>query len=156
VSVDRVRLPDGAELEHHVVRLSTAAVAVVVRQGGRVLAIRRHRFITDVEGWELPAGRLEAEESAEEGAIRECVEETGWRPRSPRLLLSGYPAPGLLDILHHVVVSDGADRVGDPTDTHEADRVEWLEEARLLDLIRGGQMPDGFAQYAVLSVLAGV
>lgn len=154
VGVDRVRLPDGSEIEHHTVRLPTAAVAVVVRDQGRVLAIHRHRFITGLAGWEMPAGRLDPGEAPQAGAVRECLEETGWRPLNPRLLVSGYPAPGLLDLLHHVVVCEGAERVGEPTDSHEADRIEWLAESTLLDLIRAGEMPDGYAQYAVLALLA--
>lgn len=156
VSVDRVRFADGVEVEHHVVRVPTAAVAVVVRDRGRVLAIYRHRFITGREGWEMPAGRLDPGESPEAAAVRECIEETGWRPLRPRLVTSGYPAPGLTDLLHHVVVCDGAEHAGDPVDTHEADRIEWLEESRLLELIRSGSMPDGYVQYAVLAVLAGL
>ena len=43
-----------------------------------VLALWRHRFITDTWGWEIPAGRLEAGETAEQAARRETLEETGW------------------------------------------------------------------------------
>ena len=151
-----VRLPDGTRFEHHVVRVPTAAVAVVVRDAGRVLALHRHRFIGDFEGWEVPAGRLDAGETPEAGGVRECLEETGWRPLRPRVAVSGRPAPGLFDLVHHVVVCDGAEHVGAPRDTHEADRVEWLEEAELFELLRRGAVPDGYTQYALLAVRAGL
>lgn len=151
-----VRLPDGSVIDHHVVTIPEPAVAVVVRNRGRVLAIHRHSFITDAAGWEMPAGRMEPGELPEAAALRECVEETGWRPLRPRLAVSGHPAPGLIGLLHHVVVCEGADHVGDPVDTHEADRVEWVPESDLLDLIGRGEMPDGYSQYAVLAALAGL
>ncbi len=156
LSVERVRFPDGAEVEHHVVRIPTGSVAVYVRRQGRVLAMHRHRFITGGEGWELPAGRLDPGETPEAGAVRECLEETGWRPLEPRLLVSGYPASGLLDLHHHVVVCEGAEREGEPVDAHEAERIDWLDEAGLIDRIRAGEMPDGYSQYAVLAWAAGL
>ena len=152
----RVRLPDGTEFDHHVVRVPAPAVAVYVRRQGHVLAIHRHRFIGDFSGWELPCGRLEPGETPEAGAVRECLEETGWRPLAPSPPLSCRPAPGLLDLVHHVVACDGAELVGEPVDSHESDRVEWLAEDGLLDLVRSGAMPDGYSQYAVLAARAGL
>lgn len=47
---------------------------VIVRQGGRFLALRE---ATHEQGWYLPAGRCEAGERLDEAAARECLEETG-------------------------------------------------------------------------------
>lgn len=156
LALAEVELPDGTRFDHHVVTVPTAAVAVVVRDRGRVLALHRHRFIGDFEGWEVPAGRLEPGETPEAAAVRECLEETGWRPHRPRLVVSGRPAPGLLDLLHHVVLCDGAEFDGPPRDAHEADRVEWLEETDLFERLRRGEVADGYSQYALLAVAAGL
>ena len=151
-----VELPDGTRLEHHVVTVRPDAVAVVVRDRGRVLALRRHRFIGDFEGWEVPAGRLEPGETPEAGAVRECLEETGWRALRPRLVVSGRPAPGLFDLVHHVVLCEGAEQQGAPRDAHESDRVEWVPEDDLFQLLRRGEVADGYSQYALLAVRAGL
>lgn len=50
-----------------------SVAAAIVRNDGRVLAIRRR----DNQKWEPPGGTLEPEESIHEGLIREVWEETG-------------------------------------------------------------------------------
>jgi 8-oxo-dGTP diphosphatase len=54
------------------------AAAVVMDEQGRVLLVRRserERFLPRV--WGVPCGKLEADESPEDGALRELKEETG-------------------------------------------------------------------------------
>jgi 8-oxo-dGTP diphosphatase len=51
-------------------------VGVIVEINGGVVLVKR-RFEPRAGWWCLPAGFLEADESAEEGAVRECKEETG-------------------------------------------------------------------------------
>jgi ADP-ribose pyrophosphatase YjhB (NUDIX family)/ribosomal protein S18 acetylase RimI-like enzyme len=51
-------------------------VGVIVEMEGGVVLVKR-RFEPRAGWWCLPAGFLETDESAEEGAVRECKEETG-------------------------------------------------------------------------------
>ena len=149
-----VELPDGRRFEHHVLRFPTGAAAAVVVRGGELLLLHRHRFITDRWGWEVPGGRLEPGEDPVVGARRETREETGWRVGEGRVLVSGHPLPGIADLLHHVVLFEDAERVGEPTDPHEAEHVEWVPAASAAELIRSGSVPDGYSQYALLAWLA--
>lgn len=56
VKVD-VQPPDGNRFEHHVLRLQQVVLALPLRAAGTgVLMLRRHRFVTDQIGWELPGG----------------------------------------------------------------------------------------------------
>ncbi|MEY9933476.1 8-oxo-dGTP diphosphatase [Catenulispora sp. GP43] len=52
---------------------SVSVAGAVVREDGRVLAIRRH----DNGAWEAPGGVLELDETVEAGLAREIREETG-------------------------------------------------------------------------------
>ncbi|SFR35885.1 NUDIX hydrolase [Halogeometricum limi] len=54
-------------------RATVSLRGVLFGPGGEVLVVRR----TTDEGWELPGGRLGAEEDADEGVAREIAEETG-------------------------------------------------------------------------------
>lgn len=60
---------------------SVSVAGAVVREDGRVLAIRR----SDNGRWELPGGVLEIDEAPEEGARREVLEETGVEVEVQRL-----------------------------------------------------------------------
>ncbi|MFD7978805.1 NUDIX hydrolase [Streptomyces sp. NPDC059071] len=60
---------------------SVSVAGVVVREDGRILAIRR----ADNGTWEPPGGVLELDEHPEQGAAREVLEETGMRVEVERL-----------------------------------------------------------------------
>jgi 8-oxo-dGTP pyrophosphatase MutT (NUDIX family) len=145
-----VELPSGARFEHHVLRIPAEASATVVHDAQRgVLLIRRHRFITDSWGWEIPGGRIDAGETPADAAARETLEETGWRPGPLRPLFSYHPAPGGVDQTFHVFAADGAVEQGDP-DGDEAERVEWVPLDRVRELIRAGEVTDGYSLTALL------
>lgn len=145
-----VELPDGRRFDHHVVRTPLPAAGVVVVDAGRgVLMLWRHRFVTDSWGWEIPAGRVEAGESIEEGAAREVLEETGWRPGPLTPLVSYHPSIGLSDQTFHLYSADGATEVGAPTDWTESERVEWLPAPTVAAEVAAGRVGDGLSLTAL-------
>ncbi len=149
-----VEVPGGARFDHHVVRATAEAVAVVVHDEARgVLMLWRHRFIPDRWGWEVPAGRVEPGEEVEAAAAREVLEETGWRPGPLRRLTSYHPTPGISDHRFHVLAAGSATHVGDPSDPSESDRVEWVPVADVRRLVASGEVPDGLALTALLWAL---
>ncbi|HUF99074.1 MAG TPA: NUDIX domain-containing protein, partial [Ilumatobacter sp.] len=77
-----VLLPDGTQIDHHVVRMPNPAAGTIIVNDGHVLLLYRHRFITDTWGWEIPAGAADPGESVERAATREALEETGWEPQT--------------------------------------------------------------------------
>jgi 8-oxo-dGTP pyrophosphatase MutT (NUDIX family) len=149
-----VELPDGDRFPHHVVRMHRDAVGVVAVDPERgVLLIHRHRFITDTWGWEIPAGAVDEGEALEEAAIRETLEETGWRPGPLQAIGAYHPQPGAVDQRFHVFVAQGAEHVGEPRDTYEAERVEWVPVARVRELISAGEVTDGYSLTGLLWAL---
>jgi 8-oxo-dGTP pyrophosphatase MutT (NUDIX family) len=153
VRVADVELPDGRHLDHRLVRTSPAAGAVVTDDQERVLLIWRHRFITDSWGWEIPMGAVEEGEMPQAAAAREVEEETGWRPGLLRPFLAVQPSNGISDNLHYVYRGESATRIGPPSDTWEAERVEWLPLSRIRKLIDNGEIVCGTTLSALLYVL---
>ncbi|MBI2705097.1 MAG: NUDIX hydrolase [Actinobacteria bacterium] len=150
-----VEVPDGPRFEHHVVRVPHTAVAVCAHDPDRgVLLLWRHRFISDVWGWEVPAGRVEPGESFEDAAAREMIEETGWRPGPLRPVLDYRPTIGLADQRFVVFFAAGASHVGEPTDRTESERIEWVPLDRVRTELRAGTIADGFTLTALLWLLA--
>ncbi len=150
-----VEIPGVERFDHHVVRYPQPASGTVVHDPSRgVLLLWRHRFITDTWGWEIPAGRIEPGESAEQAAARETLEETGWRP-GPLTRLGAYaPSNGTSDQIFNVFVAAGATHVGEPTDVGESERVEWLPVDEVRKRIAGGEVTDGLSLTALLWALA--
>lgn len=141
VRVD-VEPPDGNRFEHHVVRLQRVVMALALRnEDSEVLMLRRHRFVTDQIGWELPGGIVEAGDGSEASAARETEEETGYRPTTPgRKLLEFQPMVGMVDTPHEVWVFDQVERVGDPTDAVEAGVVGWVPLGEVAGMIDRGEI----------------
>ncbi|GAA3811947.1 NUDIX hydrolase [Cellulomonas soli] len=154
LSLVDVDVPGHGRLDHHVVRIPRGASGVVVHDLDRgLLLLWRHRFIVDRWGWEIPAGRIDEGESAEQAAAREVLEETGWRPGPLRPLLTYHPSPGAVDQTFHVFVADGATYVGPPSDPSEADRIEWVPLEEVRGFVRDGSLGDGMSVTGVLRFL---
>jgi 8-oxo-dGTP pyrophosphatase MutT (NUDIX family) len=72
------------------------AVAVLAVAEGEVLLVRQFRGALGQWTLEVPAGTLEPGEDPAEAAIREMVEETGFKPLRLEPLLDFYPTPRYL------------------------------------------------------------
>ncbi len=122
-----IEVPGGPRFDHHVIRMPAEASGTVVHDPDRgVLLLWRHRFTTDTWGWEVPAGRIDDGETPEQTAVRETLEETGWRPGPVRRLTTYFPHNGSSDATFHLFAAAGATEVGAPTDPSESERVEWV------------------------------
>ena len=144
-----VELPDGTRFDHHVVRLPHPAVGVIVHVAGRgVLLLRRHRFITDTWGWEIPAGRVDPGETLEQAGVRETIEETGWRPLDLKHLGFSHPTTGLLEQRFEYYGARGAEHVGD-CDVTETESIAWFAPEDVRALIEQGEIPDGLSVTAL-------
>jgi 8-oxo-dGTP pyrophosphatase MutT (NUDIX family) len=145
ISLDLVDVeqPDGKRYEQHVVRMARPVAATVITRGSAALLMWRHRHVTDTWGWEIPAGRIEADETPEHAAARETEEETGWRPGPLRLLVASQPSNGSIDTVHYIFHGEAAEHVGPPSDTSEAERIEWIPLADIRRLVAKGEIVSG-------------
>ncbi|AUH44306.1 MULTISPECIES: NUDIX domain-containing protein [Streptomyces] len=141
VNLADVELPDGRHLDHYLIRLRPVAVATAVNEANEVLLLWRHRFITDVYGWELAAGVVEDGEDPEAAAAREMEEETGWRPGPLTHLMTVEPSNGLTDARHLMYYATEAVQIGDPEDDFESDRREWVPLKGVPDMVGRGEVP---------------
>jgi 8-oxo-dGTP pyrophosphatase MutT (NUDIX family) len=68
--------------------------AVLDEKCEHILLIWRHRFIIGQWDWGVPGGYVDPGEDGMTAATREEEEETGWRSREVRYLLTFQPALG--------------------------------------------------------------
>ncbi|MEX5299613.1 NUDIX domain-containing protein [Kocuria sp. CPCC 205292] len=124
-------------------RIVQAAAAVVVREDGRLLLVRRGRE-PQRGRWSVPGGKLEPGETAAQAAVRETFEETGARVRAERELgtVRVPGEPGLVYEVHDVAATylGGTLRPGD-----DADAVRWVAPAELPGL----ETTDGLLEHLV-------
>jgi 8-oxo-dGTP pyrophosphatase MutT (NUDIX family) len=137
-----VEAPNGERWDYHVVHFGRIAIAMIVDEDAdTVLMLHRYRFPTDQWGYELLGGLVEDGEDPAATAAREAVEESGWSPVGPPEELIGFePLPGNATAHMSVYLWRQAERVGEPTDTEEVGRVEWVPLDRVPELARRGEL----------------
>jgi 8-oxo-dGTP pyrophosphatase MutT (NUDIX family) len=150
-----VELPDGQRFEHHTVWMPSAAMTAMLNDDlTHVLLMWRHRFVPDLWNWELPGGLVDEGEDPAQAAAREIEEETGYRPRNIEHLVTFEPMIGMVNTPHHVFMARGAERIGEPTEKTEMQRMEWVPLAQIPDLINQGQVSNSGTLVALLHLLA--
>jgi 8-oxo-dGTP pyrophosphatase MutT (NUDIX family) len=154
LSLVDVQAPNGERWEHHVVHLDRVAIAMLVNARDEVLMLHRYRFVVDQWGYELLGGLVEEGEQSAATAKREAEEESGWRPLGESVHLASFePMPGMVTARTDVFMWRGAEHVGEPTDTEEAGRLEWVALDRVRELVRTNQLLGAGTLIAVLSFL---
>jgi len=130
-----VEAPNGQRWDHHVVHLDRIAIALIVDAEDRALMLWRYRFATEQWGYELLGGLVDAGEESATTAAREAAEESGWRPMGePEHLVTFQPLPGQVTAQTDVYLWREAEQIGEPTDTEEAGRVEWVPLSHVTEL----------------------
>lgn len=136
-----VQAPNDERWEYHVVHLAKIAIALIVDEQDRVLMLWRYRFPTDQWGYELFGGLVDEDEEPAQTAAREAEEESGWRPvGEPEHLIGFEPLPGQVTAHTDVYLWRQAEHVGEPTDTEEVGRIEWVPLSRMPELAQQKQL----------------
>lgn len=151
---DRVRMPEGDVIDaYHRVHISNESVcAVIVNAERKILLISAKRYTTGRQEWEVPAGKIEPGESAENAVRREVHEETGCRLRKLRYMCSQNPSNGISDILIHYYLAEAGEETDD-FDKNEVDHKYWATREEVLTLLKNNQSRCGVSMYALLYAL---
>ncbi len=133
----------GFEIKRAVIQHGGSAVIMPVDAKGRILLARQYRLPARAFLWELPAGRLDPGETALKAAKRELKEETGYRAKSWKKLVSFYPSPGFLAEKMTIFVARGL-TAGEQTPMEdERIKMQWFTKKEIGEMIRTGKIIDG-------------
>jgi ADP-ribose pyrophosphatase len=116
---DTVRLPDGATATREYVLHPGAVVIIPLFDDGSLLLEHQYRYPVRRHFLELPAGKIEPNESAEETARRELLEETGYVARDWRFLTTLHPCVGYSDERIELFLARGLNFEGHPGEDEE-------------------------------------
>lgn len=136
-----------------VVRHPGSVVVLAVEQSAgepRVLLVRQFRYASGRYLWELPAGGLEKGEPELKAARRELAEETGYRARHWKRILSFWPSPGFLSETMSIYLARGL-RAGPPS-PEDDERIEarFFSLSHLVREAEAGKIKDGKTLIGVL------
>jgi ADP-ribose pyrophosphatase len=130
------------EITRSVVRHNGSAVMMAIDKKKRVLLVRQYRLPADRYLWELPAGKVDEGETPLQAAKRELIEETGYRARTWKKMVSFYPSPGFVaEKMTIFQATDLTEGVATPMDD---ERIEsrWYTAREIGGMIQSGKIQD--------------
>ena len=145
VRTERVRLPNGVDVELELIRHIGAAAVVPVDDDLRVALIRQYRHAGGGYMWEIPAGLLDApDEPPAVCAARELQEETGLRAATLVLLGAYHPTPGYSDEVVRLFLARGLTAGAHTRGADEViEEMRWVPLQEVLQMILRGEVSDG-------------
>lgn len=150
VREDLVRLPDGKVARREYVVHPGAAVMLAMPDARSVLMERQYRYALRRHVYELPAGKIDPGEDALAAAKRELLEETGYRAREWRHLLTTYPVVGYSDERIELYLARELEHVGHALDEGEFLDVFALPLDQALQWVKSGRIVEAKTIIALL------
>ena len=156
VTEDHATDGKGYEIRRSIVRHAGSAVMMAVDAKKRILLVRQYRLPAARMMWELPAGKIDPGEKPLQAAKRELIEETGWRARNWKKLVSFYPSPGYIG--EKMTIFLATDLTEGEAQPMEDERIEcrWFSSAEIDRMLKSETIVDGKTMIGYLTWKSGV
>ncbi len=144
VNLDEAKLPSGRITERIRVLHPDASAVIPILEDGRIILVKQFRYSIQEETLEIPAGKIDKGETAEECARRELIEETGYSASNLEFLLTYVPAIGYSNERLYFYKGTKLKRIPDyeyPLD--EISKLEILSQTEINEKIHSGEIQDG-------------
>lgn len=143
VSEDVAQARDGFQIKRAIVHHPGSAVIAVVDDRQRLLLVHQYRLPAGKKLWELPAGKMDEGETPLQTARRELAEETGFRARKWKKLVTYWASPGFLAEKMNLYLA--TDLIAGEASPMDDERIEarWFTMKEMDALISAGKLEDG-------------
>lgn len=103
--LDEFEIEGGSRGEYHYVHTCGSSMVIPVTAGGKILMVNQFRYLNQRESLEFPCGAVEEGLSAEENAIKELREETGFTAERLEKIAEFSPYTGASDEICTVFIA---------------------------------------------------
>lgn len=150
VAVEEHEMPGGRKSSFEIIRHPGGAAVLPVLPDGQVLLIRQFRPAIGTMIYEIPAGRLEPNESAEECAGRELIEEAGYSAAQITGLGGFWSTVGFCDEYIHLFLGKKLTVTEQSLEPDEVIELCPMPLQEALEKVRQGEILDSKTQLALL------
>lgn len=147
--VDEVEFDNGHRSTFEIVEHRGGVAIIAQPEPNKILLVKQFRPAPGTSLWEVPAGKLEANEDPLESAKRELLEETGYSARTMRRLWSFYTSPGFSDELIHLFLAEGLTLGTCAPEESEFIEVQAFDVEDVYRMIEHDELRDAKTQIAV-------
>jgi len=150
VALEKHVMPDGRQSNFEIIRHPGGAAVLPVLPDGQVLLIKQFRPAIGTMVYEIPAGRLEPNETPQECAGRELIEETGYCAAQITSLGGCWSTVGFCDEFIHLFFGQGltvAEQALEPDEVIELCPMPLVEA---LHKVKDSEILDSKTQLALL------
>jgi len=147
LNVEQIELPDGKHIEFEALYYHRAGVGVVAENAeGKTVLVKSYRYINDYTGWEVPAGTVLPDQHHSDCIMQELKEEAGCEVDRKNLFYLGsyYPSVGSSSQIFHCYYAKNVSQVTKQLDTNEILDAKWFSKDEIQELIKKGEIKDGF------------
>lgn len=127
-------------------------VGVLIVRHDMILLVRQYRLLVNDLAWEIPGGKVDRDETPEDAAIREALEETCLRCRNLKPLLYFHPG---LDTCNNptfmFLAAEFEAASEDNLQRHEVSERVWVPLEECLRMIFARQIVDSLTVAALLA-----
>ena len=142
--VERVELtlPDAHTKKYDVIEIQNAVTILPIDEDGIVYFVQQYRVGSDCALLELPAGKIENEETAQATAAREIREEIGMAAGKIELLGKFFMSPGYSTEYMFAYLATGLVPAPLDPDTDEFLNVIKIPLSKALHMLQAGEIED--------------
>ncbi len=151
--VEEIRDNGGETRRREIVSHPGGAVIVPVLDNGNILFVSQFRYPAKKYIFELPAGKLDANEDPLVCAKRELREETGYEASTLEKLTSFYTTPGFCNEILHCYLATRLKKSTQGQSLEEGEHTITLHEIpmkRAIEMIESGEIVDGKSIIGIL------
>jgi ADP-ribose pyrophosphatase len=142
LTVDEITTANGIKTIREVFHHPGGAAVVPVLPDGRILLVKQFRYPMQEILLELPAGKIDPDETPETTAGRELEEEVGYSAGSLRKIREFYSTPGFCDEKIHLYLAEDLQPCKAGGDHDEDIEVAKFSLSELLELINAARILD--------------
>ncbi len=149
--VDTVELPNQKYSKREIVEHGGAVGILAITGEQKIILVKQFRKPVEEAIIEIPAGRVEANESPKECALRELKEETGFTATNIKKILEFYTTPGFSNEIMHIYLAMNPQKGTPQPDEDENIKIIYLDIKDAIHKIIKGKIKDS---KTILSILA--
>lgn len=135
------------------VNAGPASVIIPITEAGKIIMIQEPRTPIGTVILALPAGKIEPGEDAQEAAVRELEEETGYLAKSIKFLLEYYPAVGYSDEKISIYLATDLEKTKQHLDETEDIKVVELPIEEVVEMLDRNELITASTMIALLHYL---